>query len=194
MKSIKLFALLFISSLAFTSCSDDDKEDPGSINEEELITTLKLTLTGPGTATTATTIEYKDIDGDGSGQAVITPAAGLTLAKNTTYTAKILLLNETESPAENITTEVADEADEHQFFYTATSSLNADFAYAGTNDSNGNPVGIDFVITTGDASNGSITIVLKHEPNKTAQGVKEGNAANAGGETDIQVTFPIKIE
>ncbi|SEE46158.1 type 1 periplasmic binding fold superfamily protein [Tenacibaculum sp. MAR_2010_89] len=188
MKHIKLLAVLFISAFTITSCSDD--EVPTPVNEEEVITTMTIVLT-PSAGGNAVTIQSKDLDGDGPNAPVIT---GGTLAANTTYNADITLLNETESPAEDITKEVAEEADEHQFFYSTSGGVNSTFTYAGTNDANGNPVGIKFTVATGAAGTGNYTVILRHEPNKTATGVKGGDITNAGGETDIEVVFPITIQ
>ncbi len=186
MKHIKLLAVLFISAFTITSCSDDD---PEVINEPEVITTMKVELTPNGGGDKVTLLS-KDADGTGSAAPVVT---GGTLVANKTYSAVITLLNELESPAENITEEVAEEADEHQFFYKAN-SITSTFTYAGTNDSNGNPVGINFTVATGAAGTGTYVITLKHEPNKSAAGVKDGDITNSGGETDIQVRFPITIQ
>jgi hypothetical protein len=186
MKHIKLLAVLFISALTITSCSD---EDPVVINEDEVITTMSIELT-PNGGGDKITLQSKDADGEGTAAPVVT---GGTLAANTTYSAVITLLNELESPAENITTEVAEEADEHQFFYTAN-GVSGTFTYTGANDTNGNPVGINFTVATGSAGTGAYVVTLRHEPNKSATGVKEGDITNAGGETDIQVSFPITVQ
>lgn len=186
MKLIKLFSILTIFSLVFTSCSDSD---PTPVHEEEVITTMTVVLTPNGGGNNVT-IKSQDLDGDGPNAPVIT---GGTLTANTTYNAVITLLNETENPAGNITEEVAKEADEHQFFYKAN-NVAGTFTYAGTNDANGNPVGIQFTVTTGVAGVGTYIVTLKHEPNKSAAGVKEGDITNAGGSTDIEVSFPITVQ
>ena len=117
----------------------------------------------------------------------------VNLLANTTYTGTVTLLNETESPAEDITEEVAEEADEHQFFYQASTSLNVTTDYADA-DADGNPVGINFSLITGEASNGNFTVTLRHEPSKGASGVAEGDITNAGGETDVTQTFNVIVE
>jgi len=45
MKTIKLLSVLFIASILFTSC---DNDDPEPVNEEEVITTMTATLTPVG--------------------------------------------------------------------------------------------------------------------------------------------------
>lgn len=185
MKTIKLLAILFISSIALSSCSKND--DPIPVNEDEIITTVTLTLTN---GNDIVTLQSKDLDGDGPGAPVVTVSGNLDA--NTTYTGSIVLLNETESPAEDITTEVNEEGDEHQFFFSATNSL-ATFAYTDT-DSNNDPIGITFTLTTGAAGTGDIGVILRHEPNKSATGVSTGDITNAGGSTDVDVSFNVTVQ
>lgn len=186
--SRKIFSFLFVlfsTLVLFSSC---DKDDPEIANEEELITTLTYTLT-PESGGDAVVLSFTDLDGDGGNAPVL---VGGTLAANTTYVGSIILLNETETPAENITEEVEEEDDEHQFFFSALNGLNATVTY---NDTDGqNPVGLKTKVTTGAASQGKLRVTLRHEPNKSAAGVSEGNIANAGGETDIEVEFDVTVE
>ena len=37
-------------------------------------------------------------------------------------------------------------------------------------------------------------MTLRHEPAKDASGVAAGDITNAGGETDIEVTFDVTVE
>ncbi|MEZ4987407.1 MAG: type 1 periplasmic binding fold superfamily protein [Saprospiraceae bacterium] len=183
--NLLLLTALFIGVLYFSAC----EKDPEVPQEEELITTLTAVLTPVGGGT-AVTLNFSDIDGDGGAAPVIT---GGTLAAGTTYTAAITLLNESESPAEDITEEIEMEDDEHQFFFAVSSGLNVAIAYA-DQDADGNPVGLASTWVAGTAGSGNVTITLRHEPNKNATGVKDGDITNAGGETDIEVTFPVTIQ
>ena len=61
-------------------------------------------------------------------------------------------------------------------------------------DENGNPIGIHFELQTVGPNSGPLTIELRHEPNKDAEGASEGNSDNAGGETDISVTFGVEVQ
>jgi hypothetical protein len=189
MKTLKKISILFLSALIFTitSCSDDD---PIAVNEEEVITTLTATLIPVGGGTTIT-LQTRDLDGDGPNPPVITVSG--SLAANTTYNASLELLDETESPAENKNEEITEESDEHQFFYQVTNNL-ATFAYSDFDDDS-NPLGLSFTVTTGATTGtGTLTITLRHEPNKSASGVSDGNISNAGGETDIQAIFSIEVQ
>lgn len=183
MKNLMRSLFLLSAVVFFSQC---DTEEPEVQNEEELITTVTMTFSAPGTAD----VEFKlyDADGDGPIEPVYTNG---TLAANTTYTVAIEVLNEEEG--EDITEEILEEDEEHQFFFQKSNGLNLDFAY-GDADDDGNPIGVASVFTTGEASEGTLTVILRHEPNKSAEGVKDGDIANAGGETDVQAIFNVVIE
>ncbi|MEK9613323.1 MAG: type 1 periplasmic binding fold superfamily protein [Flavobacteriaceae bacterium] len=188
LKTSHFLTVFFLStSLIFTSCSGDDDDDvlPEEVNDEEVITTLTVTLS-PSGGGTAITMQSQDLDGDGPNPPVVSVSGNL--ASGTTYSGSIVLLNETESPAEDITEEVEEESDEHQFFYVAAGGL--DVTVEATNsDSSGNPLGTKFSLVAGSQSNGTLTFTLRHEPTKPNSGL-----ADAGGETDIEVTFNVSIQ
>ncbi len=175
---------MFITAILFTACKKDDPVIP---DEPELITTLNYSLT-PIDGGSAVILSFQDLDGDGGNAPTIN---GGTLEANTSYTGILELLNEAATPVENITEEVEEEAEDHQFFFQSDLS-NLSFIYNDT-DANNNPIGITTTLTTGDTAAGNITIILRHEPNKIAAGVSDGDISNAGGETDIEVTFPINV-
>lgn len=185
-KLTKNIGILAFSCMAFTACSNDDEDIPEIINQEELITTVEIELV-PKNGTQSIFLTYKDMDGNGPNEAIVT---GAELAINTTYNGTITLLNESSNPAENISQEVKEEGLDHQFFYSNT--LNISTSYS-DKDAKGNPVGLTFELQTTEKASGSFTVVLRHEPNKTAQGVSTGNIENAGGETDILVTYPLSV-
>lgn len=191
MKTLKYLSLLFITSLSLTACSSDD--DPIAVNEEELITTVTAVYTPVGDGDTIT-LKYQDLDGEGADAPIITVSGDFQA--NTTYNGSVTFLNETTDPADNITLEILEEGDEHQLFYQTTGSLNS-FTYSNaTNDldSNGLPIGLQSVFTTTTAATGTLTIILRHEPNKEAENVSNGDITNAGGSTDASVSFSIVVE
>ena len=120
MKKCSMYALL---AIAMVSCSDDDT--PEVINEEEVISTVILTLTPESGEDVI--LMTQDLDGDGPDAPVITISG--SFAENTQYEGAVRFLNETETPAEEITDEVLEEADEHQVFYTTTNGLNIQTDY-----------------------------------------------------------------
>ncbi len=169
------------------SCKKDAPEPIVIPNEEEVITTLNYTLTA--TNGDVVTFTFRDLDGDGGTEPVITNGA---LDTNTTYSGVLELLNETESPAENITEEVEEEGAEHQFFFSESlADLNIEY---GDTDSDGNPIGIKTTLKTGKAGKTDLTITLRHQPNKSGAAVAGGDITNAGGETDISVVFSVDVK
>ena len=180
MKKIKFLTISIFAIALFASCSDDDVPEP--VNEEEVITTLTVTLdSGSGSVV----MQYQDLDGDGPDAGTVTVSG--PLSANTSYDGSIVLLNETEDPAENVTEEIEEEDLDHQFFYTVGSGLDVTTEYTSF-DSAGNELGLTFLLNTAGASSGGLTFTLRHEPNKPNTGL-----ADAGGETDIEVTFDVAV-
>ena len=186
MKHIFKYQLYIIAALIFTSCSNDD-ETPTIVNEEEVITTLIAVFTPTTGGGGAITFQSQDLDGDGPNAPVITASGDL--AANATYNLVVTMLNETENPSDNITLEVEEEADEHQMFYLPGSGLNLSLVYSNF-DSDGNPLGTRMEATTGDAGTGNLLVVLRHEPKKP----NDGTLVDAGGETDISVSFSVNVQ
>ena len=183
----RFFLLLGVFAMAFTACSDDD--DPIIPNEEEVITDLVYVLT-PDDNSGIVTMAFSDPDGDGADPATITVSD--SLQSNTTYTGVLSLTNGSDpSDPDDITSEIREENVEHQFFFVVTGGLDATLAYADEDD-NGDPLGLVTDLTTGTATQGTIRVILRHEPDKTDSS-DIGNPNAAGGETDIEVTFPVVI-
>ena len=182
MKNMKFLTIALFTSILFIGCSKDDAPQP--VNEEEVITTLTVTLV-PNDGSSAITLQTRDLDGDGPNAPVITSS---NLAAGVTYSGSIVLLNETENPAGNITEEVEEESVEHQFFYTATGGL--DVTTNGENlDSEGNKLGTEFTLVAGAVSSGTLTFTLRHEPTKPNTGLSD-----AGGESDIIALFNVAVQ
>ena len=184
MKISNALYIFGLSGILLASCSDDD-DTPEPVNEEELITTMTVTLTPQGGGNSIT-LQTRDLDGDGPDAPVVTVSGNF--AAFTTYDGSIELLNEAEDPVENITSEVEEEAEEHQFIFSGTGSV-GDINYADT-DGNGQPVGLEFLMTTVQPGDGTLSVTLRHEPTKP----NDGTLAGAGGETDITETFNITVE
>jgi hypothetical protein len=184
MKNSKFLALTLVTILSFSSCNNDD---PEIVNEVELITTVTTTLTA---GASVITLKSVDLDGDGPNKPVVTVSGDLKT--NTTYNGTTSFLNESVTPADNITKEILEEGDAHQLFYQSPTAIGI-FSY-GDQDKNGKPIGLTFTLKTGtNATSGNLTVTLRHEPNKNATGVVSGDITNAGGATDAFVTFPVKV-
>lgn len=180
MKTLLLPLLLL--AVIFSAC---EKEDPVIPNEEELITTLIYRLEPLSAGGDVVELKFQDLDGDGGDAPIITTSP---LKANTTYQGSITLLNELDTPPDNITEEVEEEGLEHQIFYVID-ELKLGVEYMDS-DLDGNPVGLITSLTTSDATSASLKIILRHEPKKPNDGTPE----DAGGETDIEVAFDITIE
>ncbi len=183
MKNLKYIIPTLLLTVFMASCSDDD-DTPEAVNEEEIITTVTVNLVSD---TGNITLISTDLDGDGPNAPVIEVSGNLKTG--TTYVGSIEFLNATESPAENITEEVEEEADEHQVFYIPSGGLDVAVTY-GNFDSNGNPLGTIFSLDTTTAGTGTLNVTLRHEPTKP----NDGTLANAGGETDVSVNFAVTVE
>ena len=105
--------------------------------------------------------------------------------------------------AEDIGAEIAEEADEHQFFFSfsndafanPTGDGNIDNASDAINyndsDENGNPLGMNTSWETSSStlSGGSFTVRLQHQP-----GVKTASSGANDGDSDFDLTFVLNIE
>jgi len=175
----KLMFLLTAVSLFSVSCEKDDKEDP---NEEELITTVRVSLVEQGTTTTQV-FSFRDVDGPGGAVPTID---SIRINANKSYAATMQFLNESVTPAEDITAEVIKEANDHQVYFEPTgvslvaSNLN--------NDGRGLPLGVTSTWTAGGVGIGKMKVTLKHKP-----GTKAANDPVSKGETDIEVEFGVRL-
>jgi len=181
---LKLLLGVGVSSLFIWSCTP---ENPNNPNEQEVITSVIITCIS---STDTVEFAYSDPDGDGGNAPTIDTAF---LSPSTTYTASLELLDETETPPHDMTHHIEEEGTEHQFFFTIPGTLNLTSTYSDI-DANFMPIGLNNTWNTGAASTGSFTLTLRHEPDKNALGVSGGSITNAGGETDIEISFPVVIQ
>ncbi len=181
------FKILFIGLAAIALTLSSCKKDPIIEDPVELITTVNYTLTPTGGGT-AVTLSFQDLDGDGGDSPIVTSGV---LAANMTYSGSLELLDESGDDIEDITEEIQEEDEDHQFFFQTTGGINITYADA---DADGNPIGLQNTLITGAAGTGTINIILRHEPDKGGSGVSDGDITNAGGETDIEVTFDVTVQ
>ncbi|MBC7884976.1 MAG: type 1 periplasmic binding fold superfamily protein [Saprospiraceae bacterium] len=182
-----LFPIIIIAILFVISCD----KNPVIQNEEELITEFKYTLV-PRNGGSTSTFTFMDLDGEGGLPPDITSD---TLMSGVVYDGKLSLLNVYSDVIQNITGEIKNEGDAHQFFYESSGELSDKLSVVYNDaDINNNPIGIITVITTTGTGTGNLKITLRHEPNKSAVGVTSGIITNAGGETDIEVTFNVIVQ
>lgn len=205
--NLKKFSLIyFVSILALVITLSGCGEDPEKEDTPELITKATLTFTPSGGGNTVTVTAT---DPDGEGVRNIAVDGPINLATNKTYTLSIELINGLASPnsAEyNITQEVAEEGDEHLFFFSWTNNVFSNPAgngnidnradavnYTGGSnavDMNNLPLGLTTTwTTTANATSGSFRILLKHQP-ETKSSTSDSNV----GETDLDISFTLNVQ
>jgi hypothetical protein len=196
--------------LAATACSDVEGEGDGHDHDHDhnhgLSTSLVLELT-PRSGGDVLTFAWSDPENDGD--PVIDD---VVLADGETYDLGLAVWNELEDPAEDVTVEISDGAEEHQFFFTGDAVRGpatgdnpdaiVEHAYADT-DANGAPIGIDNTLAAIAAGSGALVVTLRHIPPEDGNDVKTdrlaadvavGGLGSIPGENDIQVEFPVTVE
>lgn len=190
---------------------DDDDDDHDHDHENELITTVTLTFTSEdGESVSAS---FEDLDGDGGASGT---TENLVLAPETTYSVRLELLNDLEDEPEDVTEEIAEEAEEHFVFLYGPnvagpsstgdgflvhefSDLESDYTENVVGDDL--PVGIESTVTTSAAGDGRLSVIVRHLPdlNDVPQKTAELPDAFARGEAiagsnDVDVTFEVRVE
>ena len=192
--------------------TEDDShghDTDGGHNEEELITTVTLTFTAEGQD--PITVSFDDPDGPGGASGT---ADDIALAADTTYAVEVGFFNALEN--EDISTEIAAEAEEHQILVygdsvTGPASMgdsllthaydDVESDYTENTVGDDLPVGLANTITTGAAGSGELHVMLRHlpplndEPQKTADlaSMFAAGESVAGG-VDADVHFDVTVE
>ena len=159
------FALaLIVFTVVFAACDSNEPDDEGP-GEEELITRVVLRLSGGGQTVIATA---NDPDGDGTNFQIDT----INLTAGTTYDGTVELADDING--EDITEEIEEEDDEHQFFYTVGGGANGRVTVTITDqDENGFPVGLNFTVevSAGAAASGTLRVILSHFDDDPKDGI-----------------------
>jgi len=185
----KIAAIAVLAIPVFSSCNKGD--DNATPVEQELITTIKLTLTNATNTTDVHTYTYKVENGFNNAAPGTVIADTLQLTSNTAYTTSVQVLNEKASPVENTTDEILTEQTKHLFLYNSVPVTGAgSVAFSnGIKDTNGAPFNLTGTLTSGAAGSGKLNLYLMHEPVN-----KNGTTPDdAGGETDVASTYPVLI-
>ncbi|MFC5410054.1 hypothetical protein ACFPMF_12090 [Larkinella bovis] len=178
-----LWVLAVSASMALLSACNDNADEPTPADENELITTVNLKFTEQGT-TTVQTFSFRDPDGDG-GQAP-TRFDKIALKPSTTYDLVVELLDESKTPATDISKEVQAESDEHLLVYTVNPATLATYAY-GDKDPNNRPIGLKGTLKTNAAGSGTLRVQLRHQP-----GAKDGTPTP--GSDDVNLAFDLTVQ
>ncbi len=173
------FSLAIISMFAFSACSGDDDNNQLPDNDEEEITRVVIKVSN---GTTVNNYQFNSLTNDGADE--------IMLSANTTYTVEAEFWNDEESPAENVTEEILQEADEHLVCFEPT-GIGSLTILATDQDSNGLEIGLQSSWQAGVAGSGSVLVKLKHQPD-LKNTLSQVNCSL--GESDVEVTFPVRIE
>jgi hypothetical protein len=195
MKNLRKVSLYLLALLAFgfASC---ESEDPEKENDGEVITdvTLKFQELNASNALVGSVFSFKASDPQGIEVGKTPTIQSITLAKGKKYQMTIEVTNSIEN--EDITKEILEEAAEHQFFFLGPVFDSNIFSiqYA---DAGGIALGLKNTVTVSSSTgtnNSSMKVVLRHDLNKSFPGASSptfANFAQAGGETDLEITFPV---
>lgn len=181
--------ILFISSILLSACKrdKDDVANPQKPDEQELITTIKVSFKKSPASTDSLVFVWQDPDGDGGILPVVDP---IQITTEYTYLSVRVLNESNPMNVDDISEEIYDNGFEHQLFYT-TGTNYMDLSYLDM-DNNGVPIGLKMGLSSlTNVSSSTLRIILKHQP-----GIKpiSGNGNPTLGSTDFDVIFPIKIQ
>lgn len=176
---------LAILALVIAGC---DSADPGEddVGEEEVISNVTITLTDDADASTFSAEAVFDEAG------VKQSAETIALESGTTYTGEIELRNRFED--EDITEEIREESEEHQFFYVVQGDLSGAVTVTITDtDDNDRPVGLRFTVAVAEdvSETGELRVVLGHYGERPKQ---DDETIADIPETDIDFTYPLVVE
>lgn len=183
---------LFVGLVAVAAACGDDDDTEMEGEEEELITTVNVTFA----SATEMLMGTADLDEDGT--ATITDPGPLDA--NTDYAISIDILNESETPVEDVTEEIREEAEEHQIFYVPSGDLSVMVTDVESDYENGNqvgddlPVGLAATLTTSTAESATLRITLRHLPPINDMVQKTANTMITDGESDFDISFDITVE
>ncbi len=177
----KLLLALSLGFL-FVGC---DKDEPDPTEDNEFISTMRLTFTE---GSNKLVYSIKDLDGDG-GKAPVADVIKLT--PNKTYAVTTEFLDETKTPAVNITSEIEKEGDEHLIVFEQTPASVLSITRT-DKDSRSFEIGLKSTFKTTLPTNGNLKVTLKHQPEVGGKPVKNGTASI--GSTDFEGNFVVEVK
>ncbi len=189
----------FAAAIILVGCKKDE-EDPHHEHDHEVFTDVKLIFTNTEDSEDVVEATAQDPDGEGAEGLQVKSAINLDTSKS--YTLTFEIMNNLETPGENIGAEIKEEDDEHQMFFSFTNDA---FSNPGGNgnidkasdpivyndeDGNGNPVGLNTSWETSSSvvSGGTFTVQLQHQP-----GVKTATSDANTGDSDFELEFELNI-
>lgn len=197
MKNYKRLPIYLLAALAigFASC---ESEDPTPENEGEVITDVTLNfqeVDGSGNPV-GSVFSAKASDPEGIEVGATPTIETINVTKGKKYRMTIAVTNSIEG--EDITAEILAEADEHQFFFLGT-AFTGNVMTIAYDDPSGELIGLQnelAVSSSPGTNNAQFRVILRHDLDKNYPGATNPNFQNyeqAGGETDLDITFPVVI-
>lgn len=180
-KTAVLVSFWAILAIAIHACNDTSNP-PSPIDEQEVITTLKIELKDTISGALYSYF-FRDPDGEGGNS----PIQWDTIKMDTqrVYKSTLRILNESNPNAIiDVSNEIKAEASSHIICYTVSNAL---LTVTRTDTDGTYAVGLESIWNSKTLATGKLNIKLKHQPN-----LKNGSCDP--GETDIDVDFPIIIK
>jgi len=200
----RLVAVLLASALIFTAC--DSNEPDENAGEQEVISDVIISFDDPNTNASPDVTAAAEFNSGGELQSTET----IALDNGITYSVFIELENRFADTAEerDITAEIAEEDEEHQFFYrledadSGGSPLSGILNITGLDtDGNGDPLGLSFNAETQSATQSTafLRVKLRHyEDEAVLPEDKQNDTIDAPEEpevveNDVDFTFPLTV-
>lgn len=215
---MKLHTVLASSALLLTGgCADVEAPDGCHYHGDELhcdddenhglATTVVVSFIPPDDVDAKEDFVWSDPENDGD--PIVDPIILPTI--DMSWGMSLAIRNDLQDPAEDVTVEILEQSDIHQFFFTGSaisgpatkpnSDAILEHSY-GDFDANGAPIGLNNTMTTLGLGNGELVITLRHLPDENGESVKSSDLAETvaaegisaiPGSTDIEVKFDVTV-
>jgi hypothetical protein len=187
MKTIlKITGTTLAAFLIFWGCNNGEKTVSPPLPGNEFLTSVQLIATNASDGSDVQTAIITDTTIISNPPASIQNPV-LNLKANSTYHVAVKFLDETKTPAGDVTTDIYDRRNYHLVCFDVSG---ANLTVTRTDLDTNNPplqIGLKDDFATGAASTGTLNVQLRHQPN-----AKNGDCAP--GSSDADVTFTIKIK
>ncbi len=180
-----LIALAILAASALVGGCSESAHGPDDHGDHDVITTVTFTLKPTNVAGDSLVYVWEDIDGVGGNNP--NRIDTMRLAAGVLYACTVKLENRSVNPVKDVSAEIAEDKDEHQFLYTISDWQGAITVL--DRDSRDLPVGLVFNLQstiTADAVPGTFGMRLFHYDNAT-----DKVAGVPGDETDISIQLPV---
>lgn len=184
MKKITLMLIAVVTSgLLFHACKKDETAVSPPVPGNEFLTTVQLIVVNAADATDTKTVQVKQLPD----QPIDYSKATLNLKANSTYNVSVKFLDETTTPAGDVTEDIYARRNYHLICFTVGGGAN--LTVVRTDLDTNTPalqVGLQDKFTTGAAGNGTLNVRLRHQPN-----AKNGDCDPGSSDADVDFTVNV---